>query len=150
MLYRSTQRLRRAGASMKNLAHVPSLSMATDSVPSYIGTEHLGLLFIVPEKVRESHLSKVGVNGPTLDAKFMTRLSKLPKRIERLFEENSTALNSVRSRVRLASVSWTWLRDQLEHIEGDLDSHSRGEQTLLRLLAGLRAQIEDHKDTGIP
>jgi glycosyltransferase involved in cell wall biosynthesis len=40
MLYRSTQRLRRAGASMKNLAHVPSLSMA-DSVPSYIGTEHL-------------------------------------------------------------------------------------------------------------
>src|SRR6266478_5371248 len=40
MLYRSTQRLRRAGASMKNLAHVPSLSMATDSVPLYIGTEH--------------------------------------------------------------------------------------------------------------
>lgn len=41
MLYRSTDRLRRAGAPVKNLAHVPSLSKARESVPSYSGTEHL-------------------------------------------------------------------------------------------------------------
>jgi len=41
MLYPSTDRLRRAGAPVKNLAHVPSLSMACESVPSYTGTKHL-------------------------------------------------------------------------------------------------------------
>jgi hypothetical protein len=43
MLYRSTDRLCRAGAPMKNLAHVPSLSMARFLVPSYTGTEHLAV-----------------------------------------------------------------------------------------------------------
>jgi hypothetical protein len=41
MLYRSTDRLCRTGAPVKNLPHVPSWSMAPDSVPSYSGTEHL-------------------------------------------------------------------------------------------------------------
>lgn len=111
---------------------------------------NLGLLFIVPEKVRENHLSKIGINRPSLDAEFIARLSNLPKRIKRLFEENPIELDSVRRRVRLGSVSWTWLRDQLKHIESELDPRIRGEQTLLRLLAGLRAQIQDHKGTGIP
>jgi hypothetical protein len=44
MLYRSTDRLRRAGAPVKNLPHVPSLSMPPKSVPSYTGTEHLAQL----------------------------------------------------------------------------------------------------------
>jgi hypothetical protein len=35
ILYRSTDPLCRAGALVKNLAHVPSLSMAFDSVPLY-------------------------------------------------------------------------------------------------------------------
>jgi hypothetical protein len=114
--------------------------------------ENLGLLFVVPEKVREQHLSKIGVDGPNLPSDFLGRLrpSKLPTRIRRLFEDNPETLDSVRSRVRLASVSWTTLRDQISKIESELDRHSRGDQTLLRLLTGLRTQIEKHGKTGIP
>jgi hypothetical protein len=42
MLYRSTDRLCRRGAPVENLPHVLSLSIASESVPSYSGTEHLG------------------------------------------------------------------------------------------------------------
>ena len=113
--------------------------------------DNLGLLFIVPESVREGHLSKIGVEGSGIDAEFLTRLnrSKLPKRIRDLLEKNPDSIDSVRSRVRLASVSWIWLRDQLEQIESTLDSSKPGEQTLLRLLCGLRTQIECHEKTGI-
>ena len=114
--------------------------------------DNLGLLFIVPEKVRESHLLKVGVTPPTLEDNFIARLnpSKLPRRIRNAFEASPQKLDSVRSRVRLTSVSWTWLRDQLKQIEAELDPHCRGEQTLLRLLAGFRSQVESHGKTGIP
>jgi hypothetical protein len=113
--------------------------------------DNLGLLFIVPENVRERHLSKIGVEGPGIDAELLTRLnrSKLPKRIRDLFENDRDSIDSVRRRVRLASVSWTWLRDRLEQIESTLDSSKPGEQTLLRLLRGLRTQIESHEKTGI-
>ena len=39
MLYRSTDRLCRAGAPVKYLAHKPSLLMTLESVPSYSGTK---------------------------------------------------------------------------------------------------------------
>src|SRR5208337_1273212 len=42
MLYRSTDRLCRAGAPVKYLAHKSSLSMEPESVPSYLRTKHLG------------------------------------------------------------------------------------------------------------
>jgi len=113
--------------------------------------DNLGLLFIVPEKVRESHLLRLGVNGPTIDTEFIARLrpNKLPNRIRNVFEKWPEELDSVRRRVRLVSVSWTSLRDQLKQIESEIDPRSRGEQTLLRLLAGLRTQIEKHENTRI-
>ncbi len=52
-------------------------------------------------------------------------------------------------RLHLAAVSWTWLRDEISKIERELDPEARGDQTLKRLLAGLRAQIEAHGNTGI-
>jgi len=41
-LYRSTHRLCRAGAPVKYLAHSSSLSIETESGPSYPGTKNLG------------------------------------------------------------------------------------------------------------
>lgn len=65
MLYRSTDRLRRAGASVKNLPHVPSLSMTRESVPSYTGTEQLGRVdgFAQDESECESHEGAVVLRG---------------------------------------------------------------------------------------
>jgi hypothetical protein len=113
--------------------------------------KNLGLLFIVPENIRKTHLSKIGISDLTLDAAFLTRMnrSKLPTLIRNLFERSPESIESIRSRVRLESVSWTWLRDQLDYIESSLDCSKPGEQTLLRLLSGFRAQIESHEKTGI-
>jgi hypothetical protein len=114
--------------------------------------ENLGLLFIVPEKVCDHHLSKIGVDGPSLAPDFIDSLrqEKLPSRIRRLFADNPEELDSVRSRIRLHSISWTSLRDQIKDIESKLNPDNRGDQTLLRLLTGLRTQIEKHEKTGIP
>jgi hypothetical protein len=104
--------------------------------------------FIVPEKARESIFSKIGMKGATIDSDFMARLKevKIPPRLKVSAEE----LEDIAKRVRLVSVSWTWLRDRLKQIESDLDAHNRGDQTLQRLLRGLRTQIERHEKTGIP
>jgi hypothetical protein len=130
-----------------------------DQIAKYLAVMHLeekhsgkrgnlGLLFIVPEKVRERIFSKIGMKGATIDSDFIARLKevKLPLRLKTPAEE----LEGIAKRVRLASVSWTWLRDRLKQIESELDGRNRGEQTLLRLLRGLRTQIEKHGKTGIP
>lgn len=108
----------------------------------------LGLLFIVPERSRDRILSKIGMKSATIDADFVARLKevKLSPRLETSAEE----LEAIAKRVRLVSVSWSWLRDRLKQIESELDAHTRGDQTLLRLLTGLRTQIEKHGKTGIP
>src|SRR3954447_17363735 len=46
MLYRSTDRLRRRGASMKNLAHSASFHSTEKIAPSKAGIKHLGNLHV--------------------------------------------------------------------------------------------------------
>jgi hypothetical protein len=127
--------------------------------------ENLGLLFILPEKSLESNWSKVGLNvlnrrgdHPAQSsmirrcpADFFDNLNqrKLPARVRQLFDNESGHIRSDFERLRLAAVSWTWLRYEISKIEGELDCSVRGDQTLKRLLAGLRAQIEAHRNTGI-
>jgi hypothetical protein len=105
----------------------------------------------VPEHICDTHLSKVGLSSSAIDAAFVSKLyhSKLSKKVRRLYEDSPESIESVRSRVRLASVSWTWLRDQLAQIESNLDCSNAGEQTLFRLLSGFLTQIEAHGKTGI-
>jgi hypothetical protein len=45
MLYRSTDRLSRGGASVKNLAHSASFDSGVKNAPSKPGIKHLGRLF---------------------------------------------------------------------------------------------------------
>jgi hypothetical protein len=112
---------------------------------------NLGLLFIVPERAMASHWSKVGLDGPSIDNEYFAELkrAKLRGRILELFEKESEHVIDVLERLRLAVVSWTWLRDEIIKIENELDCSNRGDQTLKRLLVGLRTQIEAHKNTGI-
>jgi hypothetical protein len=44
MLYRSTDRLCRCGASVKNLSHSASFSRSEKYAPSNSGTKHLGFI----------------------------------------------------------------------------------------------------------
>ena len=135
-------------------------STRLDQIAKYLGIMHceeahsekrrdnLGLLFIVPEKSQKSIFSKIGMKGALIDADLITRLKQV--KLSARLRTSPDELEAIAKRVRLASVSWTWLRDRLTQIELQLDARARGDQTLLRLLSGLRTQIEKHGKTGIP
>jgi hypothetical protein len=112
--------------------------------------ENLGLLFIVPEEAMSGHWANVGLDGPLIDAEFADRFdrSRLPKKIQTLFEANPTQVKSVLGRLRLAAISWSKFSAAIGTIETDLDPQHVGDQTLLRLLSGLRNQLEHHDKTG--
>jgi hypothetical protein len=112
---------------------------------------NLGLLFIVPNAAILAHWSNVGLVGPNIDPEFASRLdsSKLPKKIQRLFQANSDQVQSVLGRLRLSVVSWTQFRSDIYTIENELDEQSAGDQTLKRLLSGFRNQIDHHANTGV-
>jgi hypothetical protein len=111
----------------------------------------LGLLFIVPEQAILTHWSHVGLNGPAINKEFVKKLdlSKLPKKIQTLFATNPAHLDSVFDRLRLSVLSWDQFRTNSLAIEHELDSRQPGDQTLHRLLVGLRDQIEHHDHTDI-
>jgi len=113
--------------------------------------EHLGLLFIVPESAMSEHWSNVGLNGPTIDESFVSRLNpeRLPKKIQTLFETYPDQVRSVLRRIRLGVISWTKFSEQISAMEKELDPSQAGDQTLLRLLAGFRDQLERHQKTGL-
>ena len=112
---------------------------------------NLGLLFILPEEALPGHWAKVGLIGPHVDAGFLDRLnrSKLPKKIQSLFDANPIKVKSVLDKLRLAAISWASFRAALADFEAGLDPQHAGDQTLLRLLAGLRRQLEQHDHTGL-
>jgi hypothetical protein len=119
--------------------------------------DNLGLLFILPEKAVQSNWSKVGLNNSSASSvrrcptNFFDRLDqgKLPARVRKLFRNEEGEIRRDFEHLHLAAVSWKWLRDEIAKIESELDCSARGDQTLKRLLAGLRDQIEAHGKTGI-
>ena len=113
--------------------------------------EHLGLLFIVPESAVSEHWSNVGLSGSTIDESFVSRLDpeRLPKKIQTLFETHPDQVRSVLRRIRLGVISWTNFAAQITEIERELDPNRPGDQTLQRLLAGFRDQLERHQKTGL-
>jgi hypothetical protein len=119
--------------------------------------DNLGLLFILPERSIEPNWSKVGLNDPSgsgvrrCPPDFFYKLNRVNSkgRVRELFKEQSKEIRRDIERLHLAAVSWTWLRDEISKIESELDPEARGDQTLKRLLAGLRAQVEAHGNTGI-
>lgn len=112
---------------------------------------NLGLLFVVPEAALDAHWATLKLEGPKIDRDFIARLdtAKLPDRIKTLFSEFPAEICDAADRLRLNVVSWSWLAGALSSLERGLDASRAGEQTLLRLIAGFRAQIETHVGTGI-
>jgi hypothetical protein len=112
---------------------------------------NVGLMFIVPEKAISAHWKKTGLAGPTVSAELFEQLDKTNwhKTINKLFEDKRQHMASVLDRLKLTVISWTTFRDALADIENELDCSTRGDQTLYRLLAGLRAQINAHQHTGV-
>ncbi len=86
-----------------------------------------------------------------LAADFMAQqdLGKMSKFIQDLYEKHPHTYSEVISKVKLHVISWTELALKIETILSSLDQNHPGDQTLYRLLFGLRGHIHDHKYTGI-
>ena len=111
--------------------------------------ENLGLLFVIPKPALSDHWKKLGLKGPIIDEGFFARLdqTKLPDRVKKLFDREPAEIKSVLNRMSVDAISWTWLRDEIQKIEAEVTGGRN--QTLERLLTGLRDQIERHQYTGI-
>jgi hypothetical protein len=111
--------------------------------------ENLGLLFVIPKPALSDHWKKLGLKGPIIDEGFFARLdrTKLPDRIKKLFDREPAEIMSVLNRMSVDAISWTWLRDEIQKIEAEVTGGRN--QTLERLLTGLRDQIERHQYTEI-
>jgi hypothetical protein len=108
-----------------------------------------GLLFIVPSTALANHWSKVGLTGPAIDRTFLQSLdqTKIPARIRELFEQRPDQLNAMLDKLRLAVISWETFDARLRELEDAADRTNAPGQTLQRLLAGFRAQIQAHQST---
>jgi hypothetical protein len=111
----------------------------------------LGLLFIVPQKAIAGHWKKCGLDGADIDRRWLERRwnKGLPKSIERLFDQEAEAVNSVIDRLKLQAISWSELYLKLDRILGSLDQRDPGQQTLYRLIKGFLSQLQKHRETGI-
>ncbi len=122
--------------------------------------QSLGLIFIVPEKSVSTHWKRTslvdfGQRTDLAGREIRDEFLKLDRTkwnpvIKQLFDEKREDVANILDRLCLTVRSWTNLRDEIAKIEEDLDCSKVGDQTLGRLLAGLRAQIEAHEDTGVP
>lgn len=113
--------------------------------------ERLGLLYIVPEKHRPKLWQKLGLAGPQIDRAYLRHagLIKPGNAVSRFISENKELMASVLDRMQLQAISWSDVLALMRKIDGELDPHHRGDQTLHRLLAGFIAQLEAHRKTGI-
>ncbi len=113
--------------------------------------DQLGLLFIIPETAIARHWKKCGLDGPEIDAGFLDHINreKLNRKILDLVETRRDDIASVLDRLTLNVVSWSSFLESLLQIEKELDGSKVGDQTLLRLLRGFTAQLQQHEGTGI-
>jgi hypothetical protein len=105
----------------------------------------------VPEGAMSAHRSNVGLREAAIDEGFASRLdpSRLPKKIQALFDTRPDQVRSVLQRLRLGVISWTQIAAEISEMEKELDPKQAGDQTLQRLLAGFRDQLERHHKTGL-
>ena len=109
------------------------------------------LLFIAP-RLDEAHFwSKLGLQGPKVHEGFLEGavMSVSDPKIRKLMETDLIHFRTVAARLRMALVTWSDLHKTLSLIMRELDRSAAGEQTLYRLLAGFRDQIEIYTGAGV-
>ena len=122
---------------------------------------NVGLLFIVPDKSKETLWRKCRVSEDGgIDASFLGRIPSdgLERQIRNLDEfgcsnatanEGNSVFGFLLDRLRLATISWAELDKSMAEIMGRADPEAPGDQTLINLLEGFRAQMAEQKGTGV-
>lgn len=113
---------------------------------------NVGLLFIVPDTSRDSIWEQCGISGSgEIDESYLDGITTqdMAKHMQERIEENDEAFRGLLNRLKLAVISWSDFDESMSKILSDLDPHRVGDQTLIKLLEGFRAQLRDHDGTGI-
>lgn len=107
--------------------------------------EQLGLLYILQNPADSTHWRQCGLDGSQISSNLLETVdaTQLPKRIRDLVMNNREALVSVLDRMDLTSITWTDLRSTCVEFCSKLDTSQPGNQTLIRLVEGLVAQINE-------
>ena len=107
--------------------------------------ESLGLLYILENAADTKHWRACGLEGPQVDASLLDRvdIAALPKKVRDLVATDRDALSSILDRVSLAAITWADLRAACGRFRETLDQSRAGDQTLIRLIDGLVAQITE-------
>lgn len=113
--------------------------------------DNLGLLYILETAADARHWRECGLDGPQVDATLLDRIeiATLPKKVRELATENRDALASVLDRMTLSAITWAELKATCREVWGTLDPSHAGDQTLMRLIEGLVAQIDIQMPIGI-
>ena len=106
--------------------------------------DNLGLLYILETPADARHWRECGLDGPQVDAGLLDRtdIATLPKKVRELATEDRYALSSVLERMTLSAITWEELKATCREVCATLDPNQAGDQTLMRLIEGLVAQIE--------
>ena len=113
---------------------------------------NVGLLFIVPNTSRDSIWEQCSISASgEIDESYLDDVitRKLAKHMQKRIEENGEAYRGLLNRLNLGVISWSDFDESMSEIVSDLAPHRAGDQTLIKLLEGLQAQLRDHDGTGI-
>ena len=106
--------------------------------------DHLGLLYILEEPADTRHWRECGLTGPQVDSGLLDSvdIATLPRKIRELIGTDRSKVSSALDRMVLGAITWGELRDGCVDFCQDLDDGRPGDQTLIRLVSGLIAQID--------
>ena len=113
---------------------------------------NVGLLFIVPDTSRDSIWEQCSIPASgEIDESYLDDVinQNLAKHMQERIEEHGKAYRGLLNRLKLGVISWSDFDESMSEIMSDLAPYLAGDQTLIKLLEGFQAQLQDHDGTGI-
>ena len=113
---------------------------------------NVGLLFIVPDTSRDSIWEQCSIPASgEIDESYLDDviIQNLAKHMQERIEEHGKAYRGLLNRLKLGVISWSDFDESMSEIMSDLAPYLAGDQTLIKLLEGFQAQLQDHDGTGI-
>jgi hypothetical protein len=106
---------------------------------------HLGLLYVLENVADTRHWRQCGLDGPEVDGSLLDRINtaSLPKKIRELLSTKRDLVASILDRTSISAITWHELTGVCQEFCTTLDTSRAGDQTLMRLLEGLTAQIAE-------
>lgn len=109
----------------------------------YGDRSNLGLLFIVPEYRKSKFWARSKFKPEDISSDLFSALEDQTKGyIREFYRENAPLLKRILDQVKIVLLTWEEMDSSLARYIEDLNATQVGDQTLIKLVAGMRNQIE--------